>query len=161
MSLPGRPQGEYRGTQSTRAAPVTLMAFDYGLKRTGVAVGNTLLQQAEPLSTVQAEGDARFPLIAKLIDEWRPAALVVGVPRHPDGTAHENTQRAQRFARQLHGRFRLPVHEVDERYSTTEVLAACGGGCDVDARAAALLLQQYFYERTQVPPMHSNHQDAA
>lgn len=127
----------------SRSVPVTLMAFDYGLKRTGVAVGNTLLRQAEPLTTVQAEGDARFAPIAKLIGEWRPAALVVGVPRHPDGAPHENTVRAQRFGRQLHGRFGLPVHEVDERYSTTEVLASGG---DTDARAAAVLLQQYFQE---------------
>lgn len=135
------------------AGPVTLMAFDYGVKRTGVAVGNTLLKQAQPLSTVQAEGDARFGLIAKLIEEWRPAALVVGVPRHPDGAPHDNTRRAERFARQLHGRFRLPVHEVDERYSTTEVLSAGAGG-DTDARAAAVLLQQYFQEH-QMNTMHA------
>lgn len=134
------------GSPSLPAAPATLMAFDYGVKRTGVAVGNTLLAQAQPLTTVQAEGDARFALIARLIDEWRPAMLVVGVPRHPDGAPHENTRRAERFARQLQGRFRLPVHEVDERYSTTEVLANGGRG-DTDARAAAVLLQQYFEER--------------
>jgi putative holliday junction resolvase len=125
---------------------VTLLAFDYGLKQTGVAVGTTLLRSAEPLATVRAEGDARFAPIARLIADWQPAALVVGVPRHPDGNAHENTRRAQRFARQLHGRFRLPVHEVDERYSTTEVLSDGGAGRDTDARAAAVLLQQYFHE---------------
>lgn len=130
----------------TATAPLTLLAFDYGLKQTGVAVGTTLLGTAEPLATVRAEGEARFAPIARLIDEWRPAALVVGVPRHPDGADHENTRRAQRFARQLQGRFRLPVHEVDERYSTTEVLAGGGGGSDTDARAAAVLLQQYFQE---------------
>lgn len=124
----------------------TLLAFDYGVKHTGVAVGNTVLRQAEPLTTVHAEGDARFDKIGKLIADWSPAALVVGVPRHPDGAAHDNTRRAQRFARQLHGRFRLPVHEVDERYSTTEVLGGGGRG-DVDARAAAVLLQQYFQEQ--------------
>jgi putative Holliday junction resolvase len=120
----------------------TLLAFDFGLKRTGVATGNAITRSATPLSTVAAEGDARFDAIARLIAEWQPDALVVGVPFHPDGAEHENTTRARRFARQLHGRFRLPVHEVDERYSTTEVASAR----DRDAAAAAVLLQQYFDE---------------
>jgi putative Holliday junction resolvase len=85
-----------------------------------VATGNSLLRQRSPLTTVAAEGDARFAPIARLIAEWQPDALVVGVPVHPDGAPHDNTRRAQRFARQLHGRFGLPVHPVDERYSTTE-----------------------------------------
>ncbi|WP_428419906.1 Holliday junction resolvase RuvX [Methylibium sp.] len=122
----------------------TLLAFDFGLKRTGVATGNTLTRTAQPLRTLSAEGDARFDAIARLVAEWQPAALVVGVPFHPDGAAHDNTRRAQRFARQLHGRFRLPVHEVDERYSTTEALAE--GARDADAAAAAILLEQYFRE---------------
>ena len=67
---------------------------------------------------------------------------MIGVPFHPDGAAHENTQRARRFGRQLHGRFRLPVHEVDERYSTTEALAA--GAADTDAGAAAIILEQFL-----------------
>lgn len=125
-------------------APQTLLAFDFGLKRTGVATGNTLTRSAQPLRTVAAEGDARFDAIAKLIAEWQPAALVVGVPFHPDGAPHDNTRRAQRFARQLHGRFRLPVHEVDERWSTTEALS--DGARDADAAAAAILLEQYFRE---------------
>lgn len=125
-------------------SPQTLLAFDFGLKRTGVATGNTLTRSAQPLRTVAAEGDARFDAIAKLIAEWQPAALVVGVPFHPDGAPHDNTRRAQRFARQLHGRFRLPVHEVDERWSTTEALA--DGARDADAAAAAILLEQYFRE---------------
>ena len=122
--------------------PHVLLAFDFGLKRTGVAVGNTLLRSAQPLTTVAAEGDARFAAIGALIAEWQPAALVVGVPFHPDGAPHDNTRRAQRFARQLHGRFGLPVHEVDERWSTTEALAE--GARDADAAAAALLLEQYL-----------------
>jgi putative Holliday junction resolvase len=126
----------------------TLLAFDFGLKRTGVAVGNTVLQSARALTTVAAEGDARFVAIGRLITEWAPTALVVGVPRHPDGNPHENTQRAQRFARQLHGRFRLPVHEVDERYSTVEAVSGGPRGMDADAAAAAVLLQQYFQEQT-------------
>jgi putative holliday junction resolvase len=120
----------------------TFLAFDFGLKRTGVATANSLLRQASPLTTVAAEGDARFAPIGKLIAEWQPDALVVGVPVHPDGTPHDNTRRAQRFARQLHGRFGLPVHEVDERYSTTE--AAAGGARDLDAASAAVILDQYL-----------------
>jgi putative Holliday junction resolvase len=120
------------------------MAFDYGQRRTGVAVGQRLLGTARPLATVDALGDARFGPIERLIKEWQPDALVVGVPRHPDGAAHENTHRAQRFGRQLHGRFRLPVHEVDERYSTVEAHAR--GAKDADAAAAALLLEQFFSE---------------
>ena len=121
---------------------LSFLAFDYGTRRTGVATGNTLLGRAQPLKTVAAEGDARFVAIAKLIAEWQPDALVVGVPFHPDGAEHENTLRARRFARQLHGRFRLPVHEVDERYTTTEALAA--GAADTDAAAAAIILDQYL-----------------
>lgn len=125
----------------------SLLAFDYGLKRVGVACGNTLLRQAQPLRTIAAEGDARFAQIGKLITEWQPQALVVGVPFHPDGAEHENTVRARRFARQLHGRFNLPVHEVDERYSTTE--AQSDGARDLDASSAAILLQQYFNEHPE------------
>jgi putative holliday junction resolvase len=122
--------------------PQSFLAFDFGLKRTGVAIGNTLLGTASALTTVAAEGAARFERIAALIDEWQPDALVVGVPVHPDGAPHDNTRRAQRFARQLHGRFRLPVHEVDERYSTVEAIA--GGAADVDAASAAIILDQYL-----------------
>ena len=127
------------------AVPQTLLAFDFGLKRTGTAVGNTLTRTARPLRTIAAEGDARFAAIAALLAEWQPDALVVGVPFHPDGAEHDNTRRARRFARQLRGRFGLAVHEVDERWSTTEALAA--GARDADAAAAALLLEQWLRER--------------
>jgi putative Holliday junction resolvase len=124
-------------------APVlSFLAFDFGTRRVGVATGNSLMRQAEALRTVAAEGEARFTAIEKLIAEWQPAALVVGVPYHPDGAPHDNTRRAQRFARQLQGRFKLPVHEVDERYTTTEALAA--GARDVDAASAALILDQFL-----------------
>jgi putative Holliday junction resolvase len=128
------------------ASAATLLAFDYGTRRTGVAVGNTLMRQAQPLATLVAEGDAVFAKAEPLIREWQPAALVVGIPLHPDGAAHENTRRAERFARRLHGRFGLPVHRVDERYSTTEALAAGARGEAADAAAAAILLEQYFRE---------------
>ena len=108
---------------SLTAVPATqqsFLALDFGLKRTGVAVGNRMLRQAQPQPTIRAEGDARFERVAERLKEWQPDALVVGVPFHPDGAPHENTARAQKFARQLRGRFGLPVYEVDERYSTTE-----------------------------------------
>lgn len=124
------------------APPRSYLAFDYGQRRVGVAVGNTLRGAGQPLKTIAAEGDARFAAIAALIKEWQPDALVVGVPYHPDGAPHDNTQRAQRFARQLHGRFRLAVHEVDERYTTTEALS--DGARDADAAAAAIILDQFF-----------------
>ena len=125
----------------------TYLSFDFGTRRVGVAVGNTLLGRARPLKTVAAEGDARFAALQALVAEWQPDALVVGVPFHPDGAAHDNTQRARRFARQLHGRFRLPVHEVDERYTTTEALAA--GAADADAAAAAIILDQFLRRLSQ------------
>lgn len=124
------------------AAQQTFLALDFGLKRTGVAVGNRMLRQAQPRPTIRAEGDARFEKIALLLQEWQPDALVVGVPFHPDGAPHENTARAQKFARQLRGRFGLPVHEVDERYSTTEALA--DGAADADAGAACVILEQFL-----------------
>ena len=124
------------------AALQTFLGVDFGEKRTGLALGNRLLRTAHPHGTVQAEGDARFAAIAKVLREWQPDALVVGVPFHPDGQAHENTRRARRFARQLHGRFQLPVFEVDERYSTTEALAA--GAKDADAAAACIILEQFL-----------------
>jgi putative holliday junction resolvase len=118
------------------------LAFDFGLRRVGVATGNSLLQTAQPLRTISAEGDARWKAIAACVAEWQVQALVVGVPFHPDGAAHENTHRAQRFARQLRGRFGLPVHEVDERYTTTEARAM--GARDADAGAAVLILEQFL-----------------
>lgn len=120
----------------------TFLAFDYGLKRTGVAVGNRLLKTATPQGTIAAEGDARFAQIALRIREWQPDALVIGVPTHPDGGEHENTLRARKFGRQLRGRFGLAVYEVDERYSTTEAHAL--GARDADAAAAAIILEQFL-----------------
>lgn len=122
--------------------PQTFLAFDFGLKRTGVASGNSLTRTASPQATIAAEGVARFPLIQARIREWQPDALVVGVPFHPDGASHDNTVRAQKFARQLRGRYGLQVFEVDERYSTTEALA--GGAKDADAASACIILEQFL-----------------
>ncbi len=120
----------------------SFLAFDYGLKRTGVAVGNRMLRTATPQPTIRAEGDARLSQVEARVREWQPDALVVGVPFHPDGANHDNTARAQKFARQLRGRTRLPVFEVDERYSTTEALAS--GAADSDAAAACIILEQFL-----------------
>jgi putative Holliday junction resolvase len=125
-------------------APRQLLAFDFGRKRIGVASGNTVLGRAQPLATVPAD-DRRHDLIARLLREWRPDALVVGIPRHPDGAPHRNTVLAERFARDLESRTGLPVHRVDERYSTVEAQRespdARGG---VDAAAAAVILDQFL-----------------
>jgi putative Holliday junction resolvase len=131
------------------AAPAscsTFLAFDFGTKRTGVAYGTRMLGTAQPQSTINLQGDARFVEIGKRIKEWQPDAIVVGVPFHPDGAAHENTGRAQKFARQLRGRFGLPVAEVDERYSTTEALAS--GARDADAASACIILEQFLRSLT-------------
>jgi putative holliday junction resolvase len=132
-----------KGADPQRSArPQSFLCFDFGTHRIGVATGNTLLGSAQPLQTVAAVGNARFAALARLVAEWQPDALVVGVPFHPDGAEHDNTRRARAFARQLHGRFRLPVHEVDERYTTTEALGE--GAADADAAAAAIILNQYL-----------------
>lgn len=120
----------------------SFLAFDFGLKRTGVAVGNRLLRAATPQATIRADGDARLAQGVARVREWQPDALVVGVPFHPDGASHDNTARAKKFARQLRGRTRLPVYEVDERYSTTEALQ--GGATDPDAGAACVILEQFL-----------------
>ena len=121
----------------------TIFAFDFGVKRIGMAVGNTLLRQAQPLKIIDAIDNAtRFAAIQTLLDEWKPALLVVGLPMHPDGTAHEMTARARKFANQLHGRFNVPVELVDERYSSAVISSKRGEV--IDDRAAAIILQQYF-----------------
>ncbi len=121
----------------------TVIAFDFGLKRIGVAVGNTLLKQAQPLPLIaEPTNDGKFNAIGALLAEWQPDTLVVGLPLHPDGAEHEMTVRCRRFANQLHGRYGLPAVLVDERY-TSAVLDAQRGQ-HIDSEAAALILQQYF-----------------
>jgi putative holliday junction resolvase len=132
-----------------------ILAFDFGTQRIGVAVGEMMLGHARPLTTLAAaSNDARFSAIAKLIAEWQPARLVVGLPRSLDGEEHEMTDRCRRFARQLEGRYRLPVAMVDERLSSAaaeEGLRDRGVSWQdrksrIDAEAAAILLQSYFDE---------------
>ncbi|CAM2873760.1 putative Holliday junction resolvase [Janthinobacterium lividum] len=121
----------------------TILAFDFGLKRIGVAIGNTMICQAKPLSVITATAnEPKFAAIDSLIREWGASRIVVGLPSHPDGTEHEMSARCRRFANQVHGRFNLPVELVDERYSSA-VIAAKRGEV-IDDRAAAIILQQYF-----------------
>ncbi len=139
----------------------TLLAFDFGARRIGVALGTTRLRSARPLTTIDTErNDQRFAAIGALIVEWRPDRLVVGVPLHADGTPHGTTARARRFAQQLEGRFRLPVVQVDERYTSelaaAELRAAGKGGREHralrDAVAAQIILQAYLDTPDDRPP---------
>jgi len=117
-----------------------VLAFDFGARRIGVAIGNTITCEARPLAVIDAVGKARWAQIAALVEQWQPTQLVVGVARHPDGARHEMTERCERFARQLAGRHHCPVARIDERYSS----AVVANGAD-DA-AAAIILQQWFNE---------------
>ena len=120
-----------------------VLGFDFGARRIGVAIGNSVTREARPLTTVNATSvAARWDAVAALVGEWEPAQLVVGIPRHPDGTPHDMTARCERFARQLEGRFRRPVARVDERYTS----AVSAGADDIDSAAASLILQQWFDE---------------
>lgn len=121
----------------------TVIAFDFGLKRIGVAVGNTLLRQATPLAVIEAAtNDGKFAAIGAVLGEWEPDIAVVGLPLHPDGAEHEMSVRCRRFANQLNGRFGLSTVLVDERYSSAVLNQQRGQRIDSDA--AALILQQYF-----------------
>ncbi len=121
--------------------PQTLLGFDLGLSRTGVAAGNTLLCRATPVATAHAGNKAaRLAAAQAYIQEWKPHALVLGVPRHPDGAPHDMTRAAMNFAKALHSATALPLWLVDERYSSAIA------GVETDADAAAVILQQYFDE---------------
>ena len=117
----------------------TILSFDFGEKRIGVAVGNTITKTAEALKIIQEKNqDEKFKAIEALIQEWQPQLLVVGLPAHPDGAEHEMTLKAKRFGNQLHGRFQKEVVWVDERYTSVSVQDGN------DALAAQLILQQYL-----------------
>ena len=127
---------------------LTVMAFDYGTSRIGVAIGNTLTQTGQPIQIIAENGvDARFGLIEALIQEWQPDQLVVGLPCHPDGAPQEMTVKAKRFGNQLYGRFHLPVDWVDERYSSVVLEGNPDMRDNLDAQSAALILKQYFQEK--------------
>jgi putative Holliday junction resolvase len=117
----------------------TVLAFDFGTRRIGVAVGDTATRLAHPLATIAAERDEqRFAAIAALVAEWKPARLVVGLPVHADGTPHEMTVRAQRFGRQLAGRTGLPVDYADERHTTNAAASSLAEAGRTGARARAV-----------------------
>lgn len=142
---------DYRG-----GSPVTLLGFDYGLRRIGAAVGQSLTATASPLPAITArDGAPDWNAISKLIEEWRPAALVVGVPYNMDDSRQEMTDRAERFCRQLEGRYHLPVHAVDERLSSIDAAdrlrTARKTGQrgritrpEIDSMAACVLLESWF-----------------
>ena len=132
--------------------PITAMAFDYGTRRVGVAIGNSLTKAGEPLKTIAAaNSDALFKAIETLLAEWQPNQLIVGRPVHPDGTPHEMTAKAIRFGNQLNGRFQLPVTWVDERYTSAVLEGDSGMHDNLDAHSAALILEQYFAEHNVKP----------
>ena len=131
----------------------TVLAFDFGLKRIGVAVGEPELGTAHPLPAVSS-----FDKIHALISEWQPAALVVGLPTSTQGEAHAMTRQAEDFARRLEKRFKLPVARVDERYTSVEAESRLKGTMKkgtrkaVDSVAAQLILEQYFGEMSDAAP---------
>jgi putative Holliday junction resolvase len=144
----------------------TVLAFDFGEKRIGVAVGERELGQAHPLTTIRSEANAeRFTAIAALIGEWQPASLVVGLPVALDGTAHAMTARCIRFANQLRGRFGLVVEYAEERLSSVEAeerLRDCGHQAKsarehLDALAAQIILQCFFERIAEDAKEHKPH----
>lgn len=143
-------------TPPTTTAQRTFLGFDYGLARIGVAVGQSITAGTRGLRIVTArDGEPDWDTITQLIQSWEPDALVVGVPLHMDGAEQPITEAARRFARRLQGRYRLAVHQVDERLSSDEAqhrLAAQGirgrGAKDhIDAAAACVILETWFNQR--------------
>ena len=139
----------------------TVLAFDFGEKRIGVATGETLLGNAHPLTVIHAEShDDRFAAIAKLVAEWRPVQLVVGLPTHADGTPHDMTRLAHKFGERLQRRFKLPVGFADERLTSLDAearLRETGRNSKsakplLDAVAAQLILQTWFESPHHVTP---------
>jgi len=145
-------------TQSSALSPQpsgTLLAFDFGTRRIGIAIGNTMLRRANPLTTIDEEKtEARFAAIASLLTEWQPCALVVGLPGNVDGTPHELSALCRRFANRLKGRFNLPTILVDERYTSLAASAQLNEEgihgrkqkALLDQYAAQQILQAYFDE---------------
>jgi putative Holliday junction resolvase len=127
--------------------PLSVMAFDYGTKRIGVAVGNSLTKSAQNLPVIlNADEEQRFSAIGKIIAKWAPDAIVIGLPLHPDGAEHAMTQKARRFGQQIGGRHSKPVYFVDERYSSVVLEGDVQYQESLDSHAAALILEQFFRE---------------
>lgn len=156
MQTPARKIATINNDQTKSACWVpegTVLAFDFGEKRIGVAVGEHLLGIAHPLTTITAEAnDVRFNEIGALIEEWRPTLLIVGLPLFADGTEHQLTALSRKFSRRLDGRFGLPVAMIDERYTSAEAsLSLDEIGISgrqqkpmLDQIAAQHILQSYF-----------------
>jgi putative Holliday junction resolvase len=128
-----------------------LLGFDYGRRRIGVAVGQRLTRSATPLTTVRArDGKPDWSAITRLIEEWKPDALVVGIPYHMDGTEQDMTHAAKKFCRQLEGRYRLPVHQAEERLSSwvveSRLSAREQANTDIDAMSAQVILQDWLQQ---------------
>ena len=131
---------------------LTILSFDFGTRRVGVAVGNSITQSGQALKTIAApSSDVLFREIESLLREWQPDQLVVGRPVHPDGSSHEMTAKAVRFGNQLHGRFHLPVAWVDERYTSVVLEGDSKMHDNLDAHSAVLILEQYFAEQSVRP----------
>lgn len=139
----------------------TVLAFDFGEQRIGVAVGEWLLGQAHPLTTIRSAVNAeRFAAIAALITEWQPESLVVGLPVALDGSPHAMSARCTRFANQLRGRFGLPVSYAEERLTSVEAgerlrdagHSARSAGEHLDAVAAHIILQCFLADAVNRPP---------
>jgi len=133
------------------ATDQTLLGFDYGRRRIGVAVGQRLTQSATPLTTIRArDGKPDWPSVTRLIEEWKPGALVVGIPYHMDGAEQDMTHAAKKFCRQLEGRYRLPVHQAEERLSSwvveNQLSAREQAGTDIDALSAQIILQDWLQQ---------------
>jgi len=130
--------------------PITIvLGFDYGTKRIGVAVGNSLIGSAQALGIIQnTKPDQIHQKIKELINEWQPGCLVVGLPLHPDGAEHAMTKRSRSFGHELTKQFGKPVHFVDERYSSVLLEQDSQYQGSVDSHVAGLLLEQFFRERS-------------
>lgn len=133
--------------------PQTLLGFDYGTRRIGIAVGQVITGTARPLTTLQSRnGKPDWDGIGRLIRDWLPDALVVGLPRHMDGSEHELTEAARRFGNQLAGRYNLPVYHVDERLTSVEAeqqLGTTGDKGEVDRLAARIILEDWLRQQEQ------------
>ena len=161
LSVSEIPQQAVQATLPGGQIAGTLLAFDFGMKRIGVAVGNTISSSTQPLVTLHGEqNEQRFAAIAKLIEEWQPAALVVGLPCNDDGSPHEMTRLCRRFATRLKGRFNLPTILVDERYTSASAsshlneigVRGIRQKPVLDQVAAQHILQAYFDEPKMALP---------
>ncbi len=130
---------------------MTLMGFDFGTRRIGVAVGQSIIASARPLAIIEnRNGRPAWDDLAQLIADWQPEALIVGLPRHADDSPHPLKAAIERFCRQLHGRYQLPVHTIDESFSSREAVQRMGAdGPGLDAGAAAVILETWMSQQAQ------------